>query len=268
MKPPRLSHLVVAILSSGLAGVAHAHFALEAPPAYSEQDALGLPEKSAPCGQADPGTPVVPTNVVTTFHAGDTITVTIDELIFHPGHYRVALAPDQTSLPADPVVTASDTACGSAAIETSSTPGVIVDNQLPHTAAFTSPQSFQITLPTTTCTNCTLQVVEFMSDHALNVPGGCFYHHCAQVNLVAPGTAIPDAGTGGSGTMNDGGTSSGAHTSGGCSVGTAGSVAVLVIVLGALVVPRRRRVPPPTHVLSSTSYLPNSRACPAAIRRG
>ncbi len=66
----------------------------------------GLPEKSAPCGQADPGTPVVPTNIVSTFHAGDTITITIEaEKVFHPGHYRVSLAKDQGSLPADPNVT-------------------------------------------------------------------------------------------------------------------------------------------------------------------
>jgi uncharacterized protein (TIGR03382 family) len=195
-----------------LAPEASAHFVLDAPPAYSVQNALGLPEKSAPCGQADPGTPVVPTNVVTPFHAGDMITVTIDEKVFHPGHYRVALATDQSQLPPDPMVTVGATPCGSAQIEDATTPGVLADNMLAHTAAFSAPQSFQVQLPAgMTCTNCTLQVIEFMSDHPLNNPGGCFYHHCAQISLFPPGTPLPDAGTGsGSGKPHGGCDASGA----------------------------------------------------------
>ncbi|HUJ58649.1 MAG TPA: SCE4755 family polysaccharide monooxygenase-like protein [Kofleriaceae bacterium] len=230
----RAPYLLAGILVLALGSDARAHFALDAPPAYSMQDSLGLPEKSAPCGQADPGTPVVPTNVVTSFHAGDTITVTIDEKIFHPGHYRVALATAQAGLPADPVVTAGDTPCGTAQIEDSSTPGVLVDNMLPHTTAFSAPQSFQVTLPAgMTCDNCTLQVIEFMSDHGLNNPGGCFYHHCAQVTILPPGAPLPDAGAGA-----DAGTSP-KKSSGGCAVG--GSAGALLALAGLAVAVRRRR---------------------------
>ena len=215
---------------------AHAHFALTAPPAYSVQDSLGLPEKSAPCGQADPGSPVVATNIVTSFHTGDSITITIDEKIFHPGHYRVAIASDQSGLPIDPVVTAGDTPCGSAVIQDPSTPGVIVDNQLPHTTMFTAPQSFQVQLPAgMTCNNCTLQVVEFMSDHPLNTPGGCFYHHCAQVNIVPVGASLPDAGVA---ATADAGTSAPA-TSTGCAAG--GSAGGAGLAIAGLAIARRRR---------------------------
>jgi uncharacterized protein (TIGR03382 family) len=49
-----------------------------------------------------------------------------------------------------------------------------------------------VTLPADkTCTNCTLQVLEFMSNHGLNMPGGCYYHHCATINIVAPDGGTP-----------------------------------------------------------------------------
>jgi Lytic polysaccharide mono-oxygenase, cellulose-degrading len=177
---------------------ADAHFVLQAPACYSQQDSLGAPEKSGPCGQADPATPFVASGQVTTFQSGQTITVTINEVVTHPGHYRVALAADMMSLPADPAVTAGATPCGSAAIEASPTVPVLADGVLQHTAAFAGPQSFQVTLPAGfTCTSCVLQVIEFMSSHGLNNPGGCFYHHCADVSIVArdggSGVGKPDA---------------------------------------------------------------------------
>ena len=65
----------------------------------------GVPEKSAPCGQADPGATPVATNAVTAFAPGDTVSITIMEVVPHPGHYRVALSTTgQTGLPGDPVV--------------------------------------------------------------------------------------------------------------------------------------------------------------------
>ncbi len=177
--------------------LAQAHFELVAPACYSMQDSSGLPQKSAPCGQADPGTPVQMSGAVTTLYQGQSFTLTIDEKVFHPGHYRVAIAADQSSLPMDPSVTVNGTdPCGSADIEALPTLPVLADNVFPHTAMFTSPQTTQIQLPPNlTCTNCVIQVIEFMSQHGLNNPGGCFYHHCANVNIVP----MPDAGTSGDG---------------------------------------------------------------------
>jgi len=239
---PYLAALAIVAISSS----ADAHFALTTPQADQVQDSLGLPEKSAPCGQADPGTTPVATNMVTTFHEGDTITITIDEKIFHPGHYRVALADDPSLLPIEPTVTADAMSpCGSAAIQDTTTLGVLADNMLPHTAAFTAPQTFQVTLPAgKTCTNCTLQVIEFMSNHALNNPGGCFYHHCAKVSIIPLSQPLPDAGTTNPGQNDGGGTTPSSTVSGacgGCGVGEGAAGAGLALLGLALVLwPRRR----------------------------
>lgn len=190
---------------------AHAHFLLEAPASYDALDpATGLPEKLGPCGNEDPQTL---TNAVTAFQEGQAITITVDEVVFHPGHYRVALAmtPDhmQASFPDDPAVTAGPTSSGTAlcpnpygetsacgTVQTEAPPAfpVLADGLFEHCVPFTEPQSATIMLPQgVTCSKCTLQVIEFMSDHGPNVPGGCFYHHCADVSISA-GAAPSDGG--------------------------------------------------------------------------
>jgi hypothetical protein len=163
---------------------AQAHFILQAPASWMSQDSLGLPEKLGPCGDEGGGTP---TGTITAFAPGQTITVTINEVIFHPGHYRIALAPnDPSELPAEPPVDAGALACGTSPVESPAVYPVLADGVFEHTAPFTSPQSVQVTLPTNvTCSNCTLQIIEFMSDHGLNNPGGCFYHHCANISIGA-----------------------------------------------------------------------------------
>jgi MYXO-CTERM domain-containing protein len=65
-----------------------------------------------------------------------------------------------------------------------------------------------------------LQVAQFMSDHALNNPGGCFYHHCATISILpggAGGAGGGGGGAGGSGTGGggDGGASSSSGGAGG-----------------------------------------------------
>ncbi len=168
---------------------ADAHFILDqsaGPPSWMSQDSLGLPEKLGPCGDEGGGTP---TNIVTAYQSGQTLTVTVDEIIFHPGHYRIALAESRSQLPPEPVVTPGSTACGTAVIESPAVYPVLADNVFAHTAAFSGTQTVQIKLPSNvTCTKCTLQVIEFMSDHALNVPGGCFYHHCADLSITSSST--------------------------------------------------------------------------------
>jgi len=188
-----MKSLAAVLLVIAASGVADAHFTLMMPAAYSKQDNFGLPEKSPPCGQADPGTPIQYLPDETTFAAGSTITIMVDENIFHPGHYRVAVADSEAMLPADPHVTsAPGTPCGTADIETTPVLPVIADNLMVHTSSFSSPQSVQVTLPPDlTCAHCLLQVVEFMSDHPLNNPGGCFYHHCARVSITNGGVDAP-----------------------------------------------------------------------------
>ncbi|MBL4689070.1 MAG: hypothetical protein JKY37_31045, partial [Nannocystaceae bacterium] len=84
-----VSRLVPCVAALGAVLLAHspaqAHFILSSPAAVNEQNGLGDPQKAAPCG--DNGAAVA-TSIVTTYSPGETITVTIDEMIFHPGHYR------------------------------------------------------------------------------------------------------------------------------------------------------------------------------------
>ncbi len=179
--------IVLAALASS---PAQAHFKLVAPEAFSQQNALGDPQKAPPCG----GAGVVPTGAVTSYEEGSLITITIDETITHPGHYRVQIAQDEASIPENPPVTPGSTACGSTVIDQDPTMPLLADGELVHTSAFAGPQTFQVQLPPGfTCNQCVLQVAEFMSNHGLNNPGGCFYQHCATVNIVAAGS-LPDAG--------------------------------------------------------------------------
>jgi hypothetical protein len=199
--------------------VARAHFVLDAPRSWAEQDRQGHPQKTAPCGQADPQTAAVPTGVVTPFHAGQTITVTINETTYHPGHYRVVLsATGQGGLPADPTATPPGT-CESLAIQDPPVFPVLADGVLRHVDPLDGPQSFQVTLPDdVTCTHCTLQVLEFMSVE-VGGNGACFYHHCADISIAAAG-ASSDA-------------------NGGCGCSTVArreSLGGLLILLGALAV--------------------------------
>jgi hypothetical protein len=175
--------------------LANAHFVLQSPSAMTEQNVLGDPQKAPPCG--DDGSAVA-TGAVTTYQAGETITITIDETIYHPGHYRVALAVnDPSELPDPPPVTPDNVSpCGSAPIDPAPVFPVLADGVLEHSADFGAPQTIQVTLPDDiSCTNCTLQVIQFMTDHGLNDPGGCFYHHCATIAIeggVNGGTTAGD----------------------------------------------------------------------------
>ncbi len=168
--------------------IASAHFVLHAPASWREQGSLGDPQKMGPCG--DDGDPTAATTaIVTAFSPGQTITITIDEAIHHPGHYRVALAVnDRSELPPEPPVTPTQsTECGSVVIADPPVFPILADGMLPHTQPFHDLQSFTVTLPSNvTCDHCTLQMIEFMSQH----DSPCFYHHCADISIKA-GAAPP-----------------------------------------------------------------------------
>lgn len=184
--------------------IGSAHFMLTAPPAITEQGPLGDPQKMPPCG--DDGTATL-TGMVTQVNAGDTITITIDEKVYHEGHYRIAIAASPEELPAEPEVTEGpDSPCGTVPIMDPPVYPVIADGVFAHNTPFDAPQSIDITIPAdVTCTNCTLQIIQFMSHHGLNNPGGCFYHHCAALEVM--GGAATGGETGASGA--DGTTSAG-----------------------------------------------------------
>jgi Lytic polysaccharide mono-oxygenase, cellulose-degrading len=218
---------VVAVLSTFASTPASAHFVLKTPASWMSQDGLGNPQKLGPCGDDAGGSP---TGKVTAAVEGDTITITIDETIYHPGHYRIALAvKDRSELPAEPKVTAiPNYACGTAVIQNPPVFPVLADGVLAHTAAFPGPQTIQVKLPAgVTCDHCTLQVIEFMSNHGLNVPGGCYYHHCADLAISSatmPSSSSSSGSESGSSTgSGDGGAASTSATTGAGAGSTAGA---------------------------------------------
>ncbi len=234
--------LAAAILLCATPALAHFRLAdppSPSPPSFDMQDSQGTPLLSAPCGQADPGNPAVPSNLTSTLAAGSTVSITFTETIPHPGWYRVLIAANQAALPADPVVTPGSTPCGTTPIDPNPTLPLLADGVLVHTAAFSGPQTMNIPLPAgMTCTNCVLQVVEFMQDHPLNNPGGCFYHHCMNVSVTAAGPQ--DAGTVGAG-ADASPVATPASTSGCCDARGGDATALVTGVLAGLMLLRRRR---------------------------
>lgn len=176
---------------------ANAHFVLIQPAATLMQNRLGDPQKIAPCGgvSANPGrgtaaNPGVPSGAVTSVKGGTNLPLMVQESIFHPGHYRVALARTMAQLPPDPVVTTADSGRGlrsqSAVIQSPPVAPVLLDGIFPHTERPTQNFETEIPIPNITCPNCVLQVIEFMADHpGIAVDGGHSYHHCAILNITA-----------------------------------------------------------------------------------
>ena len=168
---------------------AWAHFRLLEPQSWLVENQLGDPQKLGPCGgtSADSG---MPTNAVTKVTGGQKMHIKVQETVFHPGHYRVALAVNgRAELPADPPVTTRDSAKGpqsvSAVIQNPAQPPLLADGLFPHTARQNDPFETDIQLPNISCAHCTLQIVEFMAEHGLNKDGGYFYHHCADLQITA-----------------------------------------------------------------------------------
>jgi hypothetical protein len=180
--------LLAALPAIAAAPSALAHFKLLAPAGWIVEDMRGDPQKIAPCGgtNADPGTP---TGAVTAVAGGGKLTIAIDETIFHPGHYRFALARTMEALPADPEVTMQDTERGprslSAKIETNPEPPILLDGLWPHTERPAAPYGLYLDVPNVACNGCVLQIIQFMANHPGVREGGFSYHHCAILDITA-----------------------------------------------------------------------------------
>ena len=168
---------------------ASGHFKLLEPPSWIAENNLGDPQKLGPCGgtTADPGTA---TNAISKARGGSRLHLKWIETIYHPGHYRIALAVNSPGeLPSDPPTVSRDSDKGlrsvSAVIQNPVLAPVLVDGLFPHTVKPTEPMETDIELPNINCPKCTVQIVQFMAEHGLNKDGGYFYHHCANVQITA-----------------------------------------------------------------------------------
>jgi len=167
------------------------HFRLIEPASWLIEDQRGDPQKAGPCGGSN-------TNwgqesfAVTEVRGGQLLHLALQETIYHPGHYRVALAINSpTELPLDPVTTTREGERGpisvSAEIQDPPVPPVLADGLFVHNERPASPQTYEtdIRIPNVDCDHCVMQVVQFMAEHAFNNPGGYSYHHCAILRVTA-----------------------------------------------------------------------------------
>ena len=183
-----MSGLLVAVVAAAAAPIVSAHFKLLAPASWIVEDMRGDPQKAGPCGGtiADPGTP---TNAVTKVQGGQKLHIEIEETIYHPGHYRIALARTRAGLPADPEATVQQTEKGprsvSAAIVANPQPPLLVDGLWPHTARPAEKWVTDIEIPNINCEKCALQIIQFMANHPGVREGGFSYHHCADLDITA-----------------------------------------------------------------------------------
>jgi hypothetical protein len=183
------SLLFVSMTGTVLAPQASAHFKLLEPASWLQEDPRGDPQKMAPCGgtSADAGKPSGAVNKV---QGGEKLHIKLQETIYHPGFYRVALAVNsRAELPPDPAAKTEPTANGprsiSAAIQYPPTPPVLADGLFMHVAKFASEVETDVDIPNINCSKCTLQIVEFMASHGLNKDGDYTYHHCAVLQITA-----------------------------------------------------------------------------------
>jgi hypothetical protein len=180
---------------------ASAHFKLLEPASWLIESDRGDPQKSGPCGgsNTDWGKP---SYVITKAVGGQKLHIRIQETVYHPGHFRVALAVNSpTELPPDPQVTTRDTEKGplsvSAVIQNPPQIPVLADGLFARNTRPAAPMDFletDVQLPNINCKKCTLQIVQFMAEHAFNNPGGYTYHHCAVLEITADPTKPLDKG--------------------------------------------------------------------------
>jgi hypothetical protein len=189
--------LLTLVILASLTASTDGHFVLVYPAASLLQNRLGDPQKIGPCGgvSANPGrgtpaNPGVASGAVTDLKGGTMLNLLVQETIFHPGHYRVALARTAAQLPPDPMVATAQTERGvrsaSAPIQNPPVAPVLVDGLFVHTERPTQNFEAEVPIPNFDCKNCVLQVIEMMFDHpGVAVDGGFTYHHCAIVNIAA-----------------------------------------------------------------------------------
>lgn len=145
-------------------------------------------QKIKPCGATTvpKGTPTA------TYLSGETIMVSWKETVPHPGHYRISLDPDgENDLIDPPNFTALYT-----------NPTVLLDGIADKTG--TTTYSVMVTLPDIECANCTLQLIQVMTDKPPYGDGNDIYYQCADITITKPppGCAEPPGDVDGSGALS------------------------------------------------------------------
>jgi hypothetical protein len=218
----RTSVLALALLVAA-PSVASAHISLQYPLPRTTQ------QKDRHCGLAGSTRSANPTVLA----PGETITVQWTETINHPGHYRISFDADGE----DFTIPLSFT-------DLTQTENVLVDNITDNQGGT---YSQEITLPDIECENCTLQLIQMMTDKPPygEVAGEAddIYFLCADIALrvgggpdAGPDPVGPDAGPGDPG----GGDDDPAAATGGCASTRGGGIGSLVLAMAMALTLRRR----------------------------
>jgi hypothetical protein len=180
-------------LAAAAPAVGHAHFKLLEPASWIVEDDRGDPQKAGPCGgtNANWGTPSF---AVTKVAGGSTLHIKLQETIYHPGFYRVALAVNSPNeLPVDPEAVTRDGERGPISVSGAVQNPVqipiladgLFDHRGPRPATRLDPWETDVQIPNISCKKCTLQIIQFMEEHGVNNPGNFTYHHCANLEITA-----------------------------------------------------------------------------------
>ena len=195
--------------------VVHAHFLQLKPDSWLNEAGDGAPQKGAPCGPGgydDTGS-IPSSDKATTFHAGETIDINVQETVHHPGYFRVSLAETAakdattTHFPDRPLDDGNACSLDLDAVPTGAHDNVLQDGLFKDTSMLGSNRELttQVTLPDQPCEHCTLQIVQVMMDHGLS---SCFYYHCADITILPSGAGtdagVGEAGSGAGGAGGDG----------------------------------------------------------------
>jgi BIM1-like copper acquisition factor len=228
--------LSAAALLAVAPAVASAHIQLVRPPQRVEA------QKAGPCGAAGS----TRGDTVTAYEPGSTIVVQWEETINHPGHFRISFDDDGE----DGFVVPA----GFDDFDSADT--VLLDDIADGPAGL---YSAEITLPTTPCERCTLQVIQVMYDKPPYGDGNDIYYQCADIEIRA-GAGNPDAPDGSDPDPTDPtdpdptdptdpSGPDGDATSSGCSASdgavTYAAFALVNLALAGLLAARRRRSPQP-----------------------
>jgi MYXO-CTERM domain-containing protein len=199
----RAAGLAVGLIALALgAGTAQAHITMKNPKPWTS--ATSGQKGPPPCGLT------MATKNPTTFKPGESIMVTWDETIKHPGRFRIAFAKEGTTFP-NPM-TANDMAA---------TMPIFIDGIDAKTGT-TAPTAHQrmITFPNEPCASCILQLIQVMK---VNPPYNSaadqdVYYQCAAIVLagapVAGDGGAPMGGADGGAGMGGGGTGGSTPTGG------------------------------------------------------
>jgi hypothetical protein len=141
----------VSIVTALLAPFADGHIRLIEPKSWVVENELGNRQKPGRCGgtEGDPG--VSQTGAITRVQGGPKLHIQLREVVFHPGHYRIALAVNsRAELPKDPGVVARDADKGpqsvSAMIDPPTVP-VLADGLWQHASKSAAPFETDVQLP-------------------------------------------------------------------------------------------------------------------------